>query len=129
MASRKAKWIKTSSLRGYESMYPCHSAVRTSSATSAALFDCGLYSGQPFVLSSLSNWSGETALERGERLSEKEKEWKGRFLKRLKESGGITDMVCSGYFLDSDSGGHYTGEFYRETIILGWPHEESQMCF
>lgn len=77
-----------------------------------------LYSdSQPFVLLSLANWSAKDAEERGEKLSEKDKAWRDKHLKYLKEYGDITDMTACGYFLNSDDCGRcYTGGFYSEVM-------------
>lgn len=72
---------------------------------------------QPFVLLSLANWSAKDAEERGEKLSEKDKAWRDKHLKYLKEYGDITDMTACGYFLNSDDCGRcYTGGFYSEVM-------------
>lgn len=71
---------------------------------------------QPFVLLSLANWSAKEAEERGEKLSEKDKEWKEKYLNYLQERGDISDMTACGYFLISDDRGCYTGEFYSEVM-------------
>ena len=66
---------------------------------------------------SLANWSAKDAEERGEKLSEKDKAWRGKHLKYLKEYGDITDMTACGYFLNSDDCGRcYTGGFYSEVM-------------
>ena len=76
-----------------------------------------LFSGsQPFVLLSLANWSAKDAEERGEKLSEKDKAWRDKHLKYLKEYGDITDMTACGYFLSSDYNDCFTGEFYHEVM-------------
>lgn len=76
-----------------------------------------LFSGsQPFVLLSLANWSAKDAEERGEKLSEKDKAWRDKHLKYLKEYGDITDMTACGYFLSSDYNDRFTGEFYSEVM-------------
>ena len=72
--------------------------------------------GEPFVLLSLANWDGKTAIERGETLNEKEKAWKDHHFKSLKEFGDCSDMTASGYFLCSDCFDKYTGEFYGEVM-------------
>lgn len=72
---------------------------------------------QPFVLLSLANWSAKDVEERGEKLSEKDKAWRDKHLKYLKEYGDITDMTACGYFLNSDDCGRcYTGVFYSEVM-------------
>ncbi len=71
---------------------------------------------KPFVLLSLANWSAKEAEERGEKLSEKDKEWKEKHLKYLKDYGDITDMTACGYFLASDYYDRFTGGFYREVM-------------
>ena len=71
---------------------------------------------QPFVLLSLANWSAKEAGERGEKLSKKDKAWKDKHLKRLKEHGDISDMTACGYFLNTDRRDRYTGEFYSEVM-------------
>ena len=81
-------------------------------------FGYNIYSdSEPFVLLSLANWSAKDAEERGEKLSEKDKAWKVKHLKYLKEYGDITDMTACGYFLNSDDCGRcYTGVFYSEVM-------------
>lgn len=81
-------------------------------------FGYNIYSdSKPFVLLSLANWSAKDAEERGEKLSEKDKAWRGKHLKYLKEYGDITDMTACGYFLNSDDCGRcYTGGFYSEVM-------------
>ncbi len=71
---------------------------------------------QPFVLLSLANWSAKEAGEHGEKLSKKDKAWKDKHLKRLKEHGDISDMTACGYFLNTDRRDRYTGEFYSEVM-------------
>ena len=71
---------------------------------------------KPFVLLSLANWSAKEAEARGEKLSEKDKEWKDKLLKYLKDYGDITDMTACGYFLASDYYDRFTGGFYREVM-------------
>lgn len=76
-----------------------------------------LFSGsQPFVLLSLANWSAKDTEEHGEKLSEKDKAWRDKHLKYLKEYGDITDMTACGYFLSSDYNDRFTGEFYNEVM-------------
>lgn len=80
-------------------------------------FGYNIYSdSQPFVLLSLANWSAKDAEERGEKLSEKDKAWKDKHLKYLKEYGDITDMTACGYFLSSDYNDRFIGEFYHEVM-------------
>lgn len=80
-------------------------------------FGYNIYSdSKPFVLLSLANWSAKDAEERGEKLSEKDKAWKDKHLKYLKEYGDITDMTACGYFLSSDYNDRFTGEFYHEVM-------------
>ena len=80
-------------------------------------FGYNIYSdSKPFVLLSLANWSAKDAEERGEKLSEKDKAWKDKHLKYLKEYGDITDMTACGYFLSSDYNDRFTGEFYNEVM-------------
>ena len=80
-------------------------------------FGYNIYSdSKPFVLLSLANWSAKDAEERGEKLSEKDKAWKDKHLKYLKESGDITDMTACGYFLSSDYNDRFTGGFYNEVM-------------
>lgn len=80
-------------------------------------FGYNIYSdSKPFVLLSLANWSAKDAEERGEKLSEKDKAWRDKHLKYLKEYGDITDMTASGYFLSSDYNDRFTGEFYHEVM-------------
>lgn len=80
-------------------------------------FGYNIYSdSEPFVLLSLANWSAKDAEERGEKLSEKDKAWKDKHLKYLKEYGDITDMTACGYFLSSDYNDRFTGEFYNEVM-------------
>lgn len=81
-------------------------------------FGYNIYSdSKPFVLLSLANWSAKDAEERGEKLSEKDKAWRDKHLKYLKEYGDITDMTACGYFLNSDDSGRcYTGGFYSEVM-------------
>ena len=80
-------------------------------------FGYNIYSdSEPFVLLSLANWSAKDAEERGEKLSEKDKAWKVKHLKYLKEYGDITDMTACGYFLSSDYNDRFTGEFYHEVM-------------
>mgnify|MGYP004662957455 CR=1 FL=1 len=72
---------------------------------------------EPFVLISLANWSGDMAVERGEKLSKKDKNWKNKHIKYLKENGDITDMTACGYFLvEGDYFNPFTGGFYREVM-------------
>lgn len=71
---------------------------------------------EPFVLSSLANWNGKTAAERGEVLSMEEKAWRDKRVKNLKESGDVSDMTAAGYFLCSDYTDRFTGEFYGEVM-------------
>lgn len=70
----------------------------------------------PFVLLSLGNWDGKTAKKRGERLSTENAAWRDKHLKRLKESGDISDMYVSAYFLCSDCQDRFTGEFFAEVM-------------
>lgn len=80
-------------------------------------FGYNIYSdSKPFVLLSLANWSADQAEKRGEKLSEKDKAWKDKHLKYLKEYGDITDMTASGYFLSSDYNDRFTGGFYNEVM-------------
>lgn len=80
-------------------------------------FGYNIYSdSKPFVLLSLANWSAKEAEERGEKLSEKDKAWKDKHLKYLKEYGDITDMTACGYFLSSDYNDRFTGRFYNEVM-------------
>lgn len=80
-------------------------------------FGYNIYSdSQPFVLMSLANWSAKEAEARGEKLSGKDKAWKDKHLKYLKEHGDITDMTASGYFLSSDYNDRFTGGFYNEVM-------------
>lgn len=80
-------------------------------------FGYNIYSdSKPFVLLSLANWSAKDAEERGEKLNEKDKAWKDKHLKYLKEYGDITDMTACGYFLSSDYNDRFTGEFYNEVM-------------
>ena len=80
-------------------------------------FGYNIYSdSQPFVLLSLANWSAREAEARGEKLSGKDKAWKDKHLKYLKEHGDITDMTASGYFLSSDYNDRFTGGFYNEVM-------------
>lgn len=74
------------------------------------------FDSQPFVLLSLANWSAKEAEERGEKLSQKDKEWKEKYLNYLQERGDISDMTACGYYLISDDRGRYTGEFYSEVM-------------
>lgn len=72
---------------------------------------------QPFVLLSLANWSGDMAIERGEKLSKKDRNWKNKHVKYLKEKGDITDMTACGYFLvEGDHFNPFTGGFYSEVM-------------
>lgn len=72
---------------------------------------------EPFVLLSLANWDGKTATECGETLDEKEKAWRDRHVKNLKESGDCSDMTAAGYFLCSDyMDDQFTGDFYSEVM-------------
>ena len=80
-------------------------------------FGYNIYSdSKPFVLLSLANWSADQAEKCGEKLSEKDKAWKDKHLKYLKEYGDITDMTASGYFLSSDYNDRFTGGFYNEVM-------------
>ena len=80
-------------------------------------FGYNIYSdSKPFVLLSLANWSADQAEKRGEKLSEKDKAWKDKHLKYLKEYGDITDMTASGYFLSSDCNDRFIGGFYNEVM-------------
>ena len=80
-------------------------------------FGYNIYSdSQPFVLLSLANWQAKEAEARGEKLSGKDKAWKDKHLKYLKEHGDITDMTASGYFLSSDYNDRFTGGFYNEVM-------------
>ena len=80
-------------------------------------FGYNIYSdSKPFVLLSLANWSAKDAEERGEKLSEKDKAWKDKHLKYLKEYGDITDMTACRYFLSSDYNDRFTGGFYSEVM-------------
>lgn len=49
-------------------------------------------------------------------MSGKDKAWKDKHLKYLKEHGDITDMTASGYFLSSDYNDRFTGGFYNEVM-------------
>lgn len=72
---------------------------------------------EPFVLLSLANWGGKTATERGETLNEKEKAWRDRSVRVLKENGDCSDMTAVGYFLCSDyTDGRFTCDFYSEVM-------------
>ena len=75
---------------------------------------CWIYNGaKPFVLTEMSNWTSEMSKERGVKGAS---EWKDKLLENHKQVGDATDMTASGYFLVSDPGDRYTGEFFGECM-------------
>ncbi len=71
---------------------------------------------EPFVLKSISNWDGETAEQRGEKLTSKDKFYKTKNVERLRESGNIRDMAAFGYFSHVIWSDQIDGEFYSSSM-------------
>ena len=68
---------------------------------------------QPFVLTFMSNWTYEMSKERGDKFA---KEKQDRLLQYHKNYGDASDMTAHGYFLSTDYGNRYNGEFYGECM-------------
>ena len=68
--------------------------------------------GWPFVLLSLTNWSYDTAEDRGEKLNKNGKARRDNLLKYYREKGNMSSMTLDAYFLSLNDHNRFTGGFY-----------------